>query len=694
MRLADPRLLRVYSQHASLVRFATKKKSPATVGFSGKLDPMCDINNQTFEHKDGGRRHSMLKPDAPLKTYLHEDARTLYQMLRRGQRVSKHGECLGQRVPKDDYTSPYEFITYDEVVARSEEMAAALLSFGIKPGQDTRIGIFSANRPEWFLVEHASYVHNMVNVPVYATHGPEECLFIVRQSAMPFILCDTVDKAESLVAQADRVPDLKVIVVCAPFDCQLREDGQKRGIQILSFSEFEQRGHDFKKVPPTPPKPDDLASICYTSGTTGEPKGVQISHGNIAAVHAIFGHSNMTHDDTVRYLSYLPAAHMFERIGQTAVMSVGGRIGFFSGNAQEVLDDCREFRPTFLITVPRVLNKVYNKIYDQLRFSILKLGVFNAALAYKKALLSRGIIRRDTWADRMIFHKVQNLFGGQLTGLVVGSAQMNPDVLTFFRATLGCVLREGYGQTESTACGTVTLEGDHSTGHVGPPVTSVEMKLLPVTNPEKEVDASCGEICFRGPIIAQGYFKAPQITAETFLSDGWLRTGDVGRFDECGRLVLVDRIKNLVKLPNGEFLVPEKIEGVYQQSPFVEQIYVHGQGDRNELVAVIVPDKDYLINFAARELKIQEESFEDLCTDRAVRTAVAKALRELGREKGLASFEQVARFYFTEQAFTVENEMLTPTLKNKRPIIAKKHKMEIDWMYTKLEVNEFRETHF
>ncbi|CAJ0931333.1 unnamed protein product, partial [Mesorhabditis belari] len=672
---------------------STASSSPIHIPFSGRLDPMCDLNEQTFLHKDGGHRVSFLG-DKPMSTYLFEDTRTLYQMLRRGARVSRHGECLGQRVAKDDEARPYEYITYAETVTRSEKLGAAILSFGIQPGQDTRIGIFSANRPEWLLIEHACYTYNMVNVPVYATHGPDECLYIMRQASIPLIFCDTADKAQSLIANAHRVPDLRVIVVGAPFDARLREEGQNRDIHVLSFSEFEVRGHDMsKRPPPIPPKPDDIATICYTSGTTGTPKGVQVSHGNIAAVHTVLAYTNIKHDDTCRYLSYLPLAHMYERVVLAGALVVGGRIGFFNGNTQMVLDDCREFRPNLLITVPRVLNKVYNKIYEQVRFSPVKLLLFNLALTYKKILVKRGIVRRDTWADRMIFKKIQALFGGDLDLLVCGSAPLNSEVLAFFRAALGCVVREGYGLTESTACGTITLEGDHDTGHVGVPMPCVEMKLLPVTNPEKKVDSTCGEICFRGPIVAKGYFKAHKITSETFLSDGWLRTGDIGRIDEKGRLVLVDRIKNLVKLPNGEFLVPDKIESVYQQSPFVEQIYVHGQGDRNELVAIIVPNKEYLIAYAADELKLTGIDLAELCTNHDVRMAVAKQLRALGLEKGLSSFEQVSRFYFTEDPFTVENDLLTPTLKNKRSNIAKKYASDITWMYAKIDVKEFRKQH-
>ncbi|KAL3074122.1 hypothetical protein niasHT_033330 [Heterodera trifolii] len=344
-----------------------------------------------------------------------------------------------------------------------------------------------------------------------------------------------------------------------------------------------------------PPSPDDLATICYTSGTTGVPKGVMLTHGNIIADCTALGYfknTQLNHHDVM--FSFLPLAHMFERVMQTAVYCEGGSVGFFRGDIRLLADDIKTLRPTVLPVVPRVLNRIYDKVLVEANKSVFTRLLFDAVVGLKTRELNNWIVRNNSLLDQIVFKKVREGLGGRVKLMITGSAPLSETVLTFMRCATGAVVCEGYGQTECVAAATITIEGDPVPGHVSVPVPCCAVKLIDVPELNYFAKHGAGEVCVKGPNVFRGYYKMAEQTVETLDTDGWLHTGDIGRWTEQGTLKIVDRKKHIFKLAQGEYVAPEKIELIYMRSKYVAQCFVQGESLKTYLVAVVVPDFDVL----------------------------------------------------------------------------------------------------
>lgn len=419
---------------------------------------------------------------------------------------------------------------------------------------------------------------------------------------------------------------------------------------------------------PQPPKPSDLATICFTSGTTGDPKGVMLTHGNcVADVSGVLQHTNLVMEmgpDDV-HLSYLPLAHMYERLNMLCFTMHGARVGFYSRDILLLLDDLQTLKPTIFPTVPRLLNKIRDKVISGVQGSKIKSFLLNRAFESKLAEVRRGIIRRDSFWDKLVFRKVQAVLGGNVRFISTGSAPLSTEVFDFVRCVFGCLVIEGYGQTECTAAATLTLPGDPAAGHVGPPVACNYVKLIDVPEMEYYAKDGKGEVCVKGANVTSGYYKNPEKTLEAFTADGWLRTGDVGIFHENGCLQIVDRCKHIFKLAQGEYLAPERIESIYTKSKYVQQCFVDGNSLKSRCVGIVVPDPDVLLPWAANNGLPSD--MKQLCQDKAVKQVILKDILEIGKQAGLKGFEQVLDIELEPQPFTLEAGLLTPTFKSKRP---------------------------
>ncbi|XP_054493073.1 long-chain-fatty-acid--CoA ligase 5 isoform X3 [Agelaius phoeniceus] len=618
------------------------------------LLPPVDLNKQSIGIEGGARRAALLT-DNNLLSYYFEDAKTLYEVFQRGVSISGNGDCLGYRKPKQ----PYQWLTYKQVSDRTKYLGSGLLQKGCQPSSSQYIGIFAQNRPEWIISEYACYTYSMVAVPLYDTLGPEAIVYIVNKADISVVICDTPAKAEVLLKNCEdkKTPCLKIIVLMDLFDKELKDRGAKVGIEILSLQEVEELGKNNIREP-VPPRPEDLSVVCFTSGTTGNPKGAMLTHQNVVSNAAAFlrcteNTIECTSSDVV--ISYLPLAHMFERVVQTVVYSCGAKVGFFQGDIKLLTDDMKTLKPTLFPVVPRLLNRVYDKIQSgantPLKNFLLKFAVF-----MKTAEIKQGIIRNDSIWDKLIFKKVQETMGGRVRIMVTGAAPISPSVLTFLRAALGCQIFEAYGQTECSAGSTFSMPGDWTTGHVGAPLACNIIKLDDVEEMSYFSSNNEGEVCIKGPNVFKGYLKDPEKTAEAIDKDGWLHTGDIGKWLPNGTLKIIDRKKNIFKLAQGEYIAPEKIENVYIRSAPVAQVFVHGESLRSFLIGIVVPDAEMLPEFAAK-LGVKG-SFEELCKN------------------------PVKDLYIHTELFSVENGLLTPTLKAKRGDVVKFFQKEIEALYS------------
>uniref|UniRef100_A0A4W6CC12 Arachidonate--CoA ligase n=1 Tax=Lates calcarifer TaxID=8187 RepID=A0A4W6CC12_LATCA len=655
--LPTPAIISLFALAAATLFYLNTRPSPVR-------NP-ADLKRQTLGIKDGARKTALLEGNNNLISYCYEEAKTIYEVFQRGLKVSGNGPCLGYRKPG----RPYQWLKYKQVSDRAEHLGSGLLHRGLKPNQDTFIGIFAQNRPEWIIGELACYTYSMVAVPLYDTLGPEALVFIIDRAEISTVLCDNQKKAETLLQNREKGQSaaLKTIIIMDPFNSELVERGTKCGVDIVSLQDVEVMHHNI-----------------FVFLFSGDPKGAMLTHENVvsdaAGVIKSFESSVVPNTQDVS-ISFLPLAHMFERVVQTVMYGAGARVGFFQGDIRLLPDDMKTLQPTIFPVVPRLLNRVYDKVQSGAK-SPFKKWLLNFAVDRKYSEVKEGIIRNNSIWDKLIFHKVQESLGGRVRVMVTGAAPISPSVLNFLRAALGCQIFEAYGQTECTAGCTFTMPGDATSGHVGTPLPCNIVKLVDVEEMNYFASNGEGEVCIKGRNVFKGYLKDPEKTAEALDKDGWLHTGDIGKWLPSGVLKIIDRKKNIFKLAQGEYIAPEKIENVYVRSGPVAQVFVHGDSLQSCLVAIVVPDPEVLPGFA-KSLGCQG-SIEDLCKNTEIKKAILSDMIKLGKEAGLKSFEQVKDVYLHPEQFTIENGLLTPTLKAKRAELKALFQSQIDKLYANM----------
>uniref|UniRef100_A0A8C7U3K6 Arachidonate--CoA ligase n=1 Tax=Oncorhynchus mykiss TaxID=8022 RepID=A0A8C7U3K6_ONCMY len=651
------------------------------------LKPPCDLNMQSVAMAgDGYVRRSILNNDDEHMTHYYSDARTMYEVFLRGLRVSNDGPCLGSRKPNQ----PYEWLSYREmfyffifvihnefpqtgmghmivqmgksksifaicfvkVADKAECIGSALLHRGHSQTGDKHIGIFSQNRPEWTISELACYTYSLVCVPLYDTLGLEAIEYIIDQAAISTVICDLAEKARLILdCVSGKEHTLKTIVLMEAFDEELMARGQQSSIEILSLKDVEVRN----------------------------PKGGMLTHGNVIANCAAFIKITELTDTSFFICLLLTTSTLLQGV----ILVHGARIGYFQGDIRLLMDDLKTLQPTVFPVVPRLLNRMFDKIFGQAN-TPLKRWLLVFASRRKHAEMMNGIVRKDSLWDKLIFQKVQNSLGGRVRLMITGAAPVSPTVLTFIRAALGCQFYEGYGQTECTAGCTMSMPGDWTAGHVGAPLPCNYVKLVDVTEMNYFAANGEGEVCVKGPNVFKGYLNDPEKTKEALDQDGWLHTGDIGKWLPNGILKIVDRKKHIFKLAQGEYIAPEKVENIYIRSDPVAQIFVHGDSLQACLVGIVVPDPDFLPGWAKK--KGIEGSYLEMCASKEMKNAILEDILRLGKEGGLKSFEQVRDISLHTEMFSVQNGLLTPTLKAKRTDLRSHFREQIDLLYAKIKM--------
>uniref|UniRef100_A0A671VEP3 Arachidonate--CoA ligase n=1 Tax=Sparus aurata TaxID=8175 RepID=A0A671VEP3_SPAAU len=552
------------------------------------MRPPCDLQAQSVA-VDGDpscRRSALLKDDSLLEFY-YDDTRTFYDMFQRGLRIAGDCPCLGYRKPGQ----PYQWISYTEVAEKARLLGSGLLAKGCQPNPQQFVGIFAPNRPEWVISELGCYTYSMAVVPLYDTLGPEAMVHILNMAEISLVICDREEKAASMLENKEKgvTPTLSCLVLFNDFSDAFVERAKDCEVEVLKLEQLMVSRVEILN-PCNPPQPQDLAVVCFTSGTTGT------------------GSFVIRQEDVS--ISYLPLAHMFERMIQVSMFCHGARVGFYQGDISLLMDDIKTLKPTFFPVVPRLLNRIYDKILGSVT-SPLRRALLHYAVRRKQAELSSGVVRNNSLWDKLVFNRIQANLGGNLRFVLTASAPISPTVLSFLRATLGCLIFEGYGQTECTAGCTFSMPGDWSAGHVGAPLPCAMVKLVDIPDMNYYAKNGDGEICVQGPSVFRGYLKDAERTSEALDSDGWLHTGDVGQWLPNGTLRIIDRKKHIFKLSQGEYIAPEKIENVYMRCVPVLQVFVHGDSLQSFLIGIVVPDPEVFVDWAKDRGIVG--SHEELC---------------------------------------------------------------------------------
>ncbi|KAG9318273.1 hypothetical protein JVU11DRAFT_357 [Chiua virens] len=634
--------------------------------------------------------------------------KTLPDIFEAGYKYDPDARLLGHRPvisTKPLKFGPYVWQTYRQVDVRRRKVGSALhelFKSGVLKAEDLQtVGIWSQNRPEWQIVDLAMNAYGKVGVSLYDTLGIDSVELIINHSAISIIFA-TPDHIPTLLKMSSKIPVLKMIVSFDPLGEQARlafsSWGETVGVQIKELSEIESFG-EAHLIDPIPASVDQIATLCYTSGTTSSPKGAILTHGNLATS----AHSNIygiVYPPNFCLMSYLPLAHIYERLIELTAMSIGGRIGYFTGDPLRLLEDAQSLKPHFFPAVPRVLNRVYQSAMAAGNAPGLKGSLFKMAVQTKlDQLHTTGTYTHPLW-DLLVFSKIRAVLGGNVILVSTGSAPIKAEVIDFLKIAFCCEVTEGthpslYGMTENCGTCTHTIKNDPTCGGtIGPPQPVVEMKLVDVPEmnyTSEDKPSPRGELCVRGPGCFIGYYKDEKNTKDT-LKDGWIHTGDVAEIDSQGRFKIIDRVKNIMKLAQGEYVALEKVENTYSSCPIVQQIYVHGDSLQPYLLAVVVPDPVVFASlvsaiFGKKVTANDTEALTEAVKDPRVNQEVLELLSKEAKRSGLVGFEYVKRIHLTMVPFSVEDNTMTPTFKLRRKDAYAKYKAELDALYALGEPN-------
>lgn len=651
------------------------------------------------------RRHPSLGPNDPLLSVLYDGVDTLAKSFEHAAKSNPDRDCFGVRplikmhhserdinghIKKWDFPElgEVEYETYSQALKKIKQLGEAFNRYaGL--GLGDKLGIYLETSKEWQYVSQACFRRGIILVTCYANLGLDALVHVINQCELTAMVAH-VSLVPTLEKIKKDIPTLQKVIVVGG-------ESKTTAFETVVFEKLLAEKYDSIEANLVGPKPDDLAVIMYTSGSTGLPKGVMVSHFNLmSSVAAVSKVIKIVKEDTL--LGYLPLAHIFELAAENAILALGARIGY--GNPRtltskgvgpvdgsgERIGDIAAVRPTIFAGVPRVYDTIRKGALEMVsKGSWLKQWLFNTAYASKSSAIVKN---EDTpfW-NWLVFSKVGALFGGRLRMLISGGAPLGADTQQFLKVAIGCDILQGYGLTETCGGGTVQTPGTYAPGKVGIPIASCEIKLVDVPDmnyTSEDKPHPRGEVWIRGGNVTLGYYKNPEKTAEDFDEDGWFHTGDIGRWNDDGTLSIIDRKKNLVKLAHGEYVALENLEMIYGTSPFVapNSLCVHADPLENHVVAVMLPQASYLTKWAS-ENGLGNLSLAELCKHPQVKAAVLADLQRIAAEKKKKRWEHVPNICIFNDEWTPENNMLTASMKLRRKNIVERYQKEIDIMYKK-----------
>jgi len=583
-------------------------------------------------------------------------------------RVEQDGDRPAQQSKERGVWQTRPWRQVGEVV---RELATGLLALGRK--KEDSVAILSGSRAEWVQADFAIFSAGCRTIPIYPTYPPDLIQYIVNDAGVKTLFVEDPTQLAKVLEVQGKMDGLEQIVVIQGYEGEpsaqiMTWDGLRR----LGRDNLERLKSDLAgRVADV--KPQDIATIVYTSGTTGPPKGVVQTHGNhVATLESAAKMSGIEDGDT--HLLFLPLAHSFGRL-ESFIGVHRGLTTAFAENIDKLRDNLPEVKPHFICSVPRVFEKVYAGVLAKAEAgSPVKRKIFHWAVGVGREVsklqqarkpVPTGLAFKHRLAHKLVFSKLHAALGGRLRFAVSGGAPLSKEIAEFFHAA-GILILEGYGLTETCPSLTFNRLDNFKFGSVGQAQPGIEIKIAPD-----------GEILGRGPNIAKGYFKKPEATAEVFLPDGWFATGDIGRLDGDGFLYITDRKKDLIVTAGGMNIAPQNIENLLKGDPFISQAMVHGD-KRPYPVALLTLNPEELAKFA-KDQGILDTDPASLAKHPKVVERVSRIVEERNGE--LQSYAKIKKFTILPSDFTVENGLLTPTLKVKRKIITDKHRELLDSLY-------------
>lgn len=589
-------------------------------------------------------------------------------------------EAYRYPVPPAEGEGPDEWrsLTWAQAAERVHAVAAGLIELGVQPEQ--RVALASSTRVEWILVDLGILCAGAATTTIYPQTNADESSFILSDSESKVLIAENAAQLAKAQEVRAGLPELTHIVV-------VDADGVEPGDGVLTLAELESRGATYLEKNPdlitervAAITKDQLATLIYTSGTTGRPKGVRLPHDCWSYMAKAIAATGLVGPDDVQYL-WLPLAHVFGKVLTSGQIEVG-HVTAVDGRVDKIIENLPVVKPTYMAAVPRIFEKVYNGVAAKARgggAAKYKIFQWAAGVAREYAKVTQdnfrrtgtasapaGLSTKHKVADRLVYSKIREAFGGNLRACISGSAALAPEIGYFF-AGAGVHILEGYGLTESSAASFVNPGEAYRTGTVGKPLPGTEVRI-----------AEDGEVLLRGPGIMQGYHKLPEKTAEVLESDGWLHTGDIGELSPDGYLRITDRKKDLIKTSGGKYIAPAEVEGQFKAvCPYVSNILVHG-ADRNFCTALVALDEPSILEWA-KDNGLEGRSYAEVVAAPATVEMVAEYVEELNL--GLQRWQTIKKFRLLPRDLDIEHGEITPSLKLKRPVVERAYRHLIDEMY-------------
>jgi len=607
-------------------------------------------------------------PESIAPERINRKTKSIAQLL--ASRVQETPDREAYRYPVGE---EWRSMTWRQAGERVKAIAAGLLSLGLH--REERVGILANTRIDWLLCDLGILAAGGATTTVYPSSTPEDCAYILADSETRYCFIEDASQLKKLAARKAEMPKLaKLILIDGAPDAKDKE-------WVMTLAELEAAGaallaKDPKAVDDVVAgiKAEHLATLIYTSGTTGKPKGVRLLHECWAYTADAMESTHLMGADDVQYL-WLPMSHSFGKVLMAGHIA-SGSVCAVDGRIPKIVENLATVKPTVMAAVPRIFEKVYNKILEGAKVGGLKQKIFEWAIATGKEgsrIRQQGkepggmLAFKLKLADKLVFSKIKGRFGGRVRYFISGSAPLSRDIAEFFHAC-GILILEGYGLTESSAASFVNRPSKYAFGSVGLPMPGTDLKLA----------SEDSEILMKSPGIMQGYHNLPDQTAEALTPDGWLRTGDIGEVDEHGFLRITDRKKDLIKTSGGKYIAPQHIEGKLKSTcPYISQVIVHGD-KRNFVTALITLDEESTMKWATAN-GMNGKSYAEIVQLPEVKAMISPYFDEVNKQ--LAKYETVKQFAILPKDLTIDEGELTPSLKVKRKVVEKKYSTLLDKMY-------------